>query len=83
MVTNSINFDNSSHNPQNLKSSTDLVKNDNVTVEKTNNSSLVEIDITPPTLDNVTIFSSNRNSEWAKSQDNVTLAFISNNRNPL
>ena len=78
-VTNSINFDNSSHNPLKFKIIyTDLVKNDNLTIENTNNSSLVEIDITPPTLDNVTIFSSNRNPEWAKSQDNVTLAFISN-----
>ena len=78
-VTSSINFDNSTHNPLKIKITyTDLLKNDNVTVEKTNNSSLVEIDITPPTLDNVTIFSSNRNPEWAKSQDNVTLAFISN-----
>ena len=78
-VTSSINFDNSTHNPLKFKITyTDLVKNDNVTVEKTNNSSLVEIDITPPTLDNVSIFSSNRNPEWAKSQDNVTLAFISN-----
>ena len=78
-VTSSINFDNSTHNPLKFKITyTDLVKNDNLTVEKTNNSSLVEIDITPPTLDNVTIFSSNRNPEWAKSQDNVTLLFTSN-----
>ena len=57
---------------------TDLVSNDNYSVDLTTNASIIKYDKTAPQLDNVSIRSNNANKWMAKKNDTVTLEFNAN-----
>ena len=57
---------------------TDLVSNDNYSVDLTTNGSIIKYDKTAPRLDNVSLRSNNANKWMAKKNDTVTLEFHGN-----